>query len=102
MVDGINFTNIGKTTNITGVRASGINTNGPPNIKFSGVDPPKYSTGIERNVVPEELLAKFENVQAAKYTPIRENTDFIKESDYRTTGIISDRILDIPEGVLSG
>lgn len=101
MVDSINFTNISKTSNITAVRTNGINNNSPPNIQFSGADPPKYSTGIERNVVPEELLAKFESVEVPKYKQIYENTDFIKDTDYQTTGIISDRILDRPEELLS-
>lgn len=66
MVDGINFNNISYISRVENKTIQKTN-NGPPHVGFKGPDPPVYSTGIERNVVPEALASKFESVEIPKY-----------------------------------
>ncbi len=104
MVDGINnFTNISKLHNVGGTKPANITNNSPPQQIFTRGDPPVYATGLERNVVPEELRNKFDGIPEHReiYKIISKNTDFIKDIDYQTIGIKSDKILDIPEKILS-
>ena len=105
MMDGINnFTNISKLHNVSGTKPANILSNSPPQQIFTRGDPPAYTTGLERNVVPEELRDKFDGIpkHSEIYKIISNNTDFIEDIDYQTTGINSDKILDIPEEILSG
>lgn len=66
MVDGISFQNINYVSRID-CKPIQNKTNGPPSINYKGPDPPVYSTGVERNVVPEALASKFEGVTIPKY-----------------------------------
>lgn len=100
MVDGINFN--GK---VDIIKLGGTDTvnNNQNNVKLStfgyGFQP--NNGNFVRNVVPEELETKFANVNANAYTYISTNHDFIKQADYNTTGINSDKMLDAKEEMYS-
>lgn len=67
MVDGINFnTRIG-IDDIKGTTAAKIQTN-QPKVGTFGYGFKNSGVGFERNIVPAELLAKFENLEVPKYT----------------------------------
>lgn len=80
MMDGINnFTNISKLHNVSGTKPANILSNSPPQQIFTRGDPPAYTTGLERNVVPEELRDKFDGIpNIVKYINYQQEYRFHK------------------------
>lgn len=100
MVDGINFN--GKVDIIKLGGTENINNNqGEVKLSTFGYGFQPNNGNFVRNVVPENLEAKFANINAGEYKYIATNHDFIKQADYNTTGINSDKILDAQEEMYS-
>ena len=87
MVDGINFNGkIGQIDNIKKTTSTNIKTE--PKVGAFGFGFKSAEVGFQRNIVPSELLAKFENLEVPKYTKnIAQLT--IADNDY-----IPDKALD--------
>lgn len=68
MVDGINFNGkVGHIEDIKGTNAARIEAE-QPKVGAFGFGFKSTGIGFERNVVPADLLAKFENLEVPKYT----------------------------------
>lgn len=68
MVDGINFNSkVGQIDNIKGTNTAKIQAE-QTKVGAFGYGFKNSGVGFERNVVPADLLAKFENLEVPKYT----------------------------------